>query len=126
MCREVYLKVHKEEIKKWLAEWYIKNRDEVLLNSEIYRKSHPEAEKAKKAKYRSGKTMAGGSFTAMQFIALCRKCHNKCLRCKRHRKLEADHVIPVSKGGTSNIENIQPLCRSCNARKGTKTTDYRT
>ena len=49
----------------------------------------------------------------------------ECLCCNRRRKLTADHVIPVSKGGTSYISNIQPLCQPCNSSKGTKTTDFR-
>ena len=49
----------------------------------------------------------------------------KCLCCGSEINISLDHVIPVFHGGISHVDNLQPLCKSCNSRKGTKTTDYR-
>lgn len=34
--------------------------------------------------------------------------------------LEVDHIIPISKGGTSEPENLQALCWRCNRSKGSR------
>lgn len=36
--------------------------------------------------------------------------------------LEIDHIIPLSKGGTSTEDNLQTLCWKCNRSKGSKIT----
>jgi 5-methylcytosine-specific restriction endonuclease McrA len=73
-----------------------------------------------------------GSYTTQEWIELKTKYDNRCLCCGRHESelddpLQQDHVIPISKGGTNWITNIQPLCEKCNGMsgKGTKTIDYR-
>lgn len=51
-----------------------------------------------------------------------------CLRCKKKEPdiiLEPDHIIPLSKGGESTMENIQPLCGRCNKIKRIDIIDYR-
>lgn len=46
---------------------------------------------------------------------------HKCAYCERAvGKLEQDHVVPLSKGGSHIADNIVPACRSCNARKSTR------
>jgi hypothetical protein len=41
----------------------------------------------------------------------------KCVICGAKEDLSIDHIIPRSKGGTNDPENLQTLCRSCNSSK---------
>jgi 5-methylcytosine-specific restriction endonuclease McrA len=59
------------------------------------------------------------------FEALCARYGWLCLWCLEERPLERDHVYPRSRGGLDLLGNLQPLCRSCNSRKGTKFLDFR-
>jgi len=43
-----------------------------------------------------------------------------CVFCSATKNLEIDHIIPVSKEGTSQVDNLQVLCRSCNRKKRTR------
>lgn len=63
--------------------------------------------------------------TELEWLDLCNKYNNRCLCCGEKNKLTVDHVIPISKGGMNTIDNIQPLCGSCNSKKNNKEIDYR-
>lgn len=78
-------------------------------------------------KRRASKLSAPGFHTEEEFQALCSYYMDQCLACGDiPDKLTEDHVIPLVKGGSDDISNIQPLCKSCNCSKGAKTINYRT
>jgi 5-methylcytosine-specific restriction endonuclease McrA len=51
-------------------------------------------------------------------IAVWRRDSGRCVRCDSRERLEYDHIIPVSRGGSNTVRNIELLCETCNRNKG--------
>ena len=49
----------------------------------------------------------------------------ECVICGSKENIVKDHIIPLYQGGSDEITNLQPLCSSCNSRKGADNNDYR-
>ena len=43
---------------------------------------------------------------------------HKCQYCGSTRKLTIDHIVPKSKGGSDDWDNLVVACSSCNIKKG--------
>lgn len=70
----------------------------------------------------------GGFHTLGEWETLKAQYNWTCPACNNSEpqiKLTVDHIIPLSRGGSDNIENIQPLCRTCNFKKHTNIVRYK-
>ena len=88
---------------------------------------NPEYSNWQQNKHNRSKRSNGGSHTFAEWEILKAQYNWTCPCCKKTEpeiKLTEDHIVPVSKGGSDNIENIQPLCRSCNGKKYVKIIKY--
>jgi 5-methylcytosine-specific restriction endonuclease McrA len=129
--------------------WYNDNKDKVIFNNMLYQKNNPERrkqqpsrqpeylnaqrrrnyvinpKKIKEANWqrRAREKGAEGSQTVEEFWEVCEKQKWLCGACGillNKKTANQDHIVPLSKGGSDYIENIQLLCKSCNSRKRDK------
>ena len=57
-----------------------------------------------------------------QWYQLLRLQGGRCAYCgPTSARLERDHIVPLSRGGSDDFDNSQILCAPCNTRKGTLT-----
>jgi hypothetical protein len=69
------------------------------------------------------KKQNGGKFTFKEWQNLKEKYNFTCQKCLREEpeiSITIDHIIPISKGGKDELDNIQPLCLYCNMVKKDK------
>lgn len=85
-----------------------------------YCKNHPETISHLKANRYAREKGAVGSHSLKEWQELKKKYNFKCAFCGECKPLTKDHIIPLSKGGSNYITNIQPLCRNCNSKKNNK------
>lgn len=90
-----------------------------------WRADNPELARMHSQRRRAHERAAVGNYTPAEWKALCAEYDYKCAKCGQQVPLTVDHVIPLSKGGSNSIDNIQPLCQRCNSGKKDRIADYR-
>ncbi len=68
-------------------------------------------------------------YTGAELLESLERFGGSCMRCgttkRGYMDHVADHIVPLSLGGSNTIDNIQILCFACNGAKRNYTIDYR-
>jgi 5-methylcytosine-specific restriction endonuclease McrA len=90
------------------------------LLHKIWINKHRDSVNQRNANRRAKLRNISGKFTLKEWQELKIQHNYTCKKCAKKEpeiKLTRDHIIPISKGGTNLISNIQPLCLKCNSSK---------
>jgi 5-methylcytosine-specific restriction endonuclease McrA len=122
---QAWQKAHPEQRRETLKLWRLNNKEKHSEQRKEWRKANPHVYRAHAENRRARKLGAGGSYTAQQIDNLAVLQRHKCVGCgvSIKRGFEVDHIVALSKGGSSDISNIQLLCRPCNRSKHAKSAE---
>lgn len=123
-----------DRIKRWYAEHpdraaemrregRKRNADRRKAYNRAYREAHPDLYRNAYNNRRARLKGNGGTHTVAEWAAVKAAQDYTCLHCRKREPeitLTRDHIIPLAKGGTNDIGNIQGLCALCNSRKSAK------
>ena len=127
-----YYQEHRKEKLKRVKEYRENNPEKVYQSRKRWKDKNEEKYHQYRREARVRKMKADGSHTIKEWKLLKEQVGYICLRCKRKEPfldlnyiwLTEDHIVPLIKKGSDNMDNIQPLCIRCNDIKGTKTIKY--
>lgn len=76
-------------------------------------------DKARRCRRRGSESVAGiGVWTWADFMRVARRFHYCCAYCgTKPDRLDADHVLALSRGGQNVLNNLLPACLMCNSDK---------
>jgi 5-methylcytosine-specific restriction enzyme A len=60
----------------------------------------------------------GRAWQELRKVQLARQAY--CAECGSTDDLTTDHIVPLARGGRSEMSNLQTLCRSCNGSKSAR------
>lgn len=119
---------HKDQRNAANRAFHARHREQRNKQRRQHERAKPWLVVARTQRRRAQKRGDNGTFSGSEWQALKAQYGYCCLCCGKQEpeiKLHSDHVVPLSRGGRNDIANLQPLCRICNSKKGTKTIDYR-
>lgn len=108
----------KERSRANRARAYKKNKEKENQSARLYYQRFPEKYR-EASSLRKRKKLANGIFRVS--ASELKKLYSfPCALCGSTDSIEIDHIVPIAKGGSHSIGNLQPLCRPCNRSKSDK------
>lgn len=101
-----------------VSKWEKNNKAKILITKQKYRESNPEKFRDY-CNSRRAKKLSNGVFK-IATKELKKLYESPCLYCGSIESIQADHVVPIARGGTHSIGNLVPACARCNQSKGSK------
>jgi hypothetical protein len=99
---------------------YIQDEEAKLLVLEEFGRERKFFEKLRikfSAEEQKGSTITRPRIPEKVRVEVWRRDGGKRARCGSREKLEYDHIVPVSRGGSNTARNIELLCEKCNRSK---------
>lgn len=119
--RKAYEELNKQSLLEKKRVYRELHKDHILLSNRTYKKNNKDIVNACNASRRGKLRGAVGRFSFNEISAMLLSQHNKCRICGEDLiRYHVDHIVPVSRGGSNEISNIQILCAPCNLKKGRK------
>lgn len=120
--QKAYAEANKSQIRARLQEYWIANKHRLADGRKAYRKANKHIIAANAHKRRARARNAPGKHTAKQLLNLHGLQRSRCAICRTSLKRahHVDHIVPLAKGGSNDITNIQLLCVACNLSKNAK------
>lgn len=108
------------------------HKSQCIERAKSWRARNPDKVRLSRRRHKVKRRCADGFYSEKEWLEILWLYDNRCVCCGISAKdtvlgkLTPDHVIPITKGGSNYIENIQPMCLPCNRRKSNLVLlDYR-
>ena len=124
-----YHNAHRDEHLARNAAYYIANRDERRAYKSACQTAYRQTEAGKTAQRRNDRNRRARKQNAVCkhgvgcFDDAARVMRRRCAACGKQNGIEPDHIIPLAQDGLDCKQNLQPLCRHCNAAKNARLID---